>query len=130
MLSRDFLDSQCIVGLEFFEAMDKFMKWGGKPNIVDFLPFLKWFDPQGLKRNMMRDTGKLIGIVQRFVDERIEEHKFVKENKKAKDFLDVLLEYEGDGKEWHGKIPYEKIIIIIVVRFFFPLFSSINYILD
>uniref|UniRef100_A0A199U9U8 Cytochrome P450 n=1 Tax=Manihot esculenta TaxID=3983 RepID=A0A199U9U8_MANES len=118
MLSRDFLDSQCIVGLEFFEAMDKFMKWGGKPNIVDFLPFLKWFDPQGLKRNMMRDTGKLIGIVQRFVDERIEEHKFVKENKKAKDFLDVLLEYEGDGKEWHGKIPYEKIIIIIVEMFF------------
>ncbi|KAF2307501.1 hypothetical protein GH714_029208 [Hevea brasiliensis] len=116
MLSRDLFDSQSREGPEFFQAMDKFIRWGGKPNIADFLPFLKWLDPQGLKRNMLRDMGRTIEIVARFVNERIEEHKLGKE--KAMDFLDVLLEFEDDGKEWHGKIPHEKIIIIIMEMFF------------
>ncbi|KAF2289795.1 hypothetical protein GH714_038654 [Hevea brasiliensis] len=106
MLSRDLLDSQCKEGHELFQAMDKVMGWAGKPNIADFLPFLKWLDPQEMKRNMSRDLGRAMEIVAGFVKERIEEHKLGKE--KAKDFLDVLLEHEGDGKEWHGKIPYEK----------------------
>ncbi|XWS66755.1 hypothetical protein CRYUN_Cryun05aG0227600 [Craigia yunnanensis] len=37
-------------------------------------------------------------IVSRFVKERIEELKLAKE-KTTKDFLDVLLEHEGEGKE-------------------------------
>ncbi|KAF2289792.1 hypothetical protein GH714_038645 [Hevea brasiliensis] len=83
--------------------------------LVDFLPFLKWSDSQGLKSNMLRDMGRILEIVAGFVKERIEEHKLGKE--KANDFLDVLLEYEGDGKEWHEKINYEKVIIIIMEIF-------------
>ncbi|KDP26153.1 hypothetical protein JCGZ_22834 [Jatropha curcas] len=117
MLSKDLFDSKCKEGYEFFEAMDKVMVWAGTPNLADFLPFLQWLDPQGLKRNMSRDMGRAKDIVAGFVKERIEDYKMGKK-KANKDFLDVLLEFEGDGKEWEGKIPYDKMIIIILEMFF------------
>ncbi|KAF2320209.1 hypothetical protein GH714_025936 [Hevea brasiliensis] len=88
------------------------------PNVADFLPFLKWFDPQGLRRNMSRDMARALKIVEGFVKERLEEYKLGNEEKNNKDFLDTLLEFEGDGKDWHEKIPYERIIIIILEMFF------------
>lgn len=123
VVSRDLLDSQCKEGHEFFEAMDKVATWVGTPNIADFLPFLKWLDPQGLKRSMLRDLGKAKEIVASFVEERIKDRKIGKE--KTKDFLDTLLEFEGDGKEWHEKIPYEKVILIVLVS----IISFYNHIL-
>ncbi|KAJ9174830.1 hypothetical protein P3X46_013431 [Hevea brasiliensis] len=115
MLSRDLLHSQSKEGYEFFQAQGKTSVWAGKPNVADFLPFLKWLDPQGLKKNMLKDLGRAIEIIEGFVKERIEKHK--PNEKKAKDFLDTLLEFEGDGKDWQEKIPHEKIIIIIMEMF-------------
>ncbi|OAY39660.1 iridoid oxidase [Manihot esculenta] len=117
MLSRDLFDSQCKVGREFFHVMDKLIVWAGKPNIADYLPFLKWLDPQGLKKKTSKDMGRALEIVEGFVKERIQE-KLGNEEKHKKDFLDTLLEYEGDGKNWNGKIPYENIIILILEMFF------------
>ncbi|XP_058006619.1 iridoid oxidase-like [Hevea brasiliensis] len=59
--------------------------------------------------------GLGLEIIAGFVRERIEEQNQNKE--KAKDFLDTLLEFEGDGKDWHEKIPYERVIIIIFEMF-------------
>ncbi|KAJ6742459.1 hypothetical protein OIU85_016529 [Salix viminalis] len=42
--------------------------------------------------------GQAMRIVEKFVKERTEERKS-REKKKTKDFLDALLEYEGDGKD-------------------------------
>ncbi|XWS66756.1 hypothetical protein CRYUN_Cryun05aG0227700 [Craigia yunnanensis] len=55
VLSRDLLSSRSKEGKEFFDAMNKVMVWAGKPNLADFLPILKWLDPQGIQRNMVRD---------------------------------------------------------------------------
>ncbi|KAG5243258.1 cytochrome P450 [Salix suchowensis] len=69
------------------------------PRSIDghFFPFLKWLDPQGIMRNMVQDMGQAMRIVEKFVNERTEERKSGR--KKTKDFLDALLEYEGDGKD-------------------------------
>ncbi|KAJ9174831.1 hypothetical protein P3X46_013432 [Hevea brasiliensis] len=115
MLSKDLLDSQSKEGYEFFQTLGKILVWAGKPNVADFFPFFKWLDPQGLKKNMLKDMGRALEIIEGFVKERIEKHKPNEE--KAKDFLDTLLEFEGDGKDWQEKIPYEKIIIIIMEMF-------------
>ncbi|XP_021678840.2 iridoid oxidase [Hevea brasiliensis] len=116
MLSRDLLNSQSKEGYEFFQALGRVVVWAGKPNVADFLPFLQWLDPQRLKKNMLKDLGRTMEIIEGFVKERIEQHK--RNEEKAKDFLDALLEFEGDGKDWPEKIPYEKIIIIILEMFF------------
>ncbi|TXG58358.1 hypothetical protein EZV62_016187 [Acer yangbiense] len=81
-LSRDLLDSQSKEGQEFFAAMKKVVEWTGKPNLADFLPFLKRLDPQGIKRNMVRDMGCSLKIVSGFVKERIEE-QCSRENKQG-----------------------------------------------
>ena len=65
--------------------------------MADFFPFLKRLDPQGIKRNMVRDMGCSLKIVSGFVKERIEEQS--SREKRNTDFLDGLLDYEGDGKE-------------------------------
>ncbi|KAJ6746783.1 hypothetical protein OIU74_029282 [Salix koriyanagi] len=97
VLSRDLVSPRSIDGQEFYDAMNKFMKWAGTPNVADFFPFLKWLDPQGIMRNMVQDMGQVMRIVEKFVKERTEERKSGR--KKTNDFLDALLEYEGDGKD-------------------------------
>ncbi|KAK8337025.1 hypothetical protein V6Z11_A09G161000 [Gossypium hirsutum] len=85
---RDLLNSGSKDGKEFFDAMNDVMVWAGKPNLADFLPVSKWLDPQGIKRNMVRDMGRALEIVSNFVKER-----------ETKDLLDVLLEHTGEGKQ-------------------------------
>ncbi|KAF2310809.1 hypothetical protein GH714_017416 [Hevea brasiliensis] len=43
---------------------------------------------------MLKDLGRAMEIIEGFVKERIEEHK--QNEEKAKDFLDTLLEFEGN----------------------------------
>lgn len=98
VLSRDLADKGSKEGREFQEAMQKFIEWAAMPNVSDFLPSLKWLDLQGIKKNMERDMGRVMEIIGRFVKDRIEEKKTVKE-KEAKDFLDVVLEHQAGTEE-------------------------------
>ncbi|KAJ6742462.1 CYTOCHROME P450 FAMILY 1 [Salix viminalis] len=75
VLSRDLVSPRSIDGHEFYDAMNKFMKWAGTPNVADFFPFLKWLDPQGIMRNMVQDMGQAMRIVEKFVKDRTDERK-------------------------------------------------------
>ncbi|KAL0426494.1 UNVERIFIED_CONTAM: Iridoid oxidase [Sesamum latifolium] len=70
MLSRDIIDLRSEAGNEFFEAMNNFMEWNGKPNLSDTFGFLKWVDPQGIRRNTERYLGQLLNLSSRFVKEK------------------------------------------------------------
>ncbi|XP_015898696.3 iridoid oxidase [Ziziphus jujuba] len=117
VFSRDLLDPQCREGNEFFHAMDNIMNLAGKPNVADFLPLLKWLDPQGVKRNMTKHMKKAMEIAGKFVKERVEEKKSGRLKSSTKEFLDVLLEYESDGKEGPDKISNHNINIIVLEMF-------------
>ncbi|KAL8124081.1 hypothetical protein AgCh_011912 [Apium graveolens] len=103
-------------GHDFFKAVNMVMQRAGKPNVADFFPLLKWIDPQSIRRNMMKDLGTAIDIVASFVTDRVEENLAGREKVK-KDFLDMLLEYEGDGKECPKSISEKNITFIIVEMF-------------
>ncbi|KAK3440948.1 hypothetical protein EUGRSUZ_B01208 [Eucalyptus grandis] len=103
---------------QFFDAMNRFMEWAGKPNVADFLPWLKWLDPQGIKASMAKDMGRAMNIAEGFVKERLEERKLRGEMRTTNDFLDAVLDYEGDGKEGPRKISSQNVIIIILEMFF------------
>ncbi|CAN6716223.1 unnamed protein product [Malus baccata var. baccata] len=90
------------------------MEWNGNANVVDFFPWLRWLDPQGLKRKMKRELGKAIQIASKFFKERIQERDVGGE--KTMDFLDVLLEFEGDGIDKPAKISDHDLIIFILVK--------------
>ncbi|KAG5243257.1 cytochrome P450 [Salix suchowensis] len=116
VLSRDLVSPRSIDGREFYDAMNKLTKWAGTPNVADFFPFLKWLDPQGIMRNMVQTMGQAMRIVEKFVKERTEERKSGR--KKTKDFLDALLEYEGDGKDEPDVISDQNRRTIILEMFF------------
>ncbi|KAL0443915.1 UNVERIFIED_CONTAM: cytochrome [Sesamum latifolium] len=97
MLSRDLVSPESVEGSEFFAAMIELMEWSGHPNIVDLFPWLKWLDPQGLRRNAERGMEKTLKIVGRFVAERLKERELG--GGARKDFLEVLLECEGNGND-------------------------------
>ncbi|GAA0186108.1 oxygenase [Lithospermum erythrorhizon] len=115
MLSRDLVDPKSKTASEFYTAMMGVMEWSGKPNISDLFGFLKSFDLQGLKRKNDRDMGKAMEIVSAFVKERMNEQKEGQE--KRKDFLDVLLEFEGNGKDEPDKLSEHNINVFILEMF-------------
>ncbi|PON56113.1 Cytochrome P450, E-class, group I [Parasponia andersonii] len=116
MLSRDLLDPNSEDGSEFFEAMKRLMEWGGHANLADFFPWLRWLDPQGLRRKMERDLGKAMEIASKFVKERKNE-QVNRDKERRKDFLDVLLEFEGNGKDEPANISDRDLNIFILEIF-------------
>lgn len=122
MLSRDLVDPQSKEGNEFFSAMISLMGLVGQPNIVDLFPWLRWLDPQGLRKKADRDMLKTIQIVSKFVRERLEERKSAGEQITKKDFLEVLLEFHGGNigkqdQDQQVKISERDIDIIIMEVF-------------
>ncbi|KAL8516815.1 hypothetical protein ACS0TY_015173 [Phlomoides rotata] len=100
VLSRDLFNPKNPEAREFFDCMTRVMQIAGKPNISDSLPWLKWMDLAGLKRKMEKDMGVTLRILHNFMQERIDDRKAGKFRDK-KDYLDVLLDYQGDGAK-HG----------------------------
>lgn len=114
MLSQDLVSPDTEEGAEFFAAMIELMGCSGTPNIADLFPWLKWLDPQGLKRKIDRGMAKTLKIVGGYVEKRMREKKSNPNVKK--DFLEVLLENRGNDTDL---ISDHQINIIIMV--------SINY---
>ncbi|PIA35290.1 hypothetical protein AQUCO_03600159v1 [Aquilegia coerulea] len=98
MFSKDLLDPNSTTGADFFYHAGKIMDLAAKPNIADFLPMLRWLDPQGIKRKSQFHMGKGIQSCGGFIKERMEESKD-DAGEKRNDFLDVLLNFRGDGVE-------------------------------
>lgn len=61
----------------------------GKPNLVDYFPFLKRIDPQGIRRRMTNYLTKILHLICDLVDERLKERKMG--NCASVDVLDALL---------------------------------------
>ncbi|KAK2993710.1 hypothetical protein RJ640_016825 [Escallonia rubra] len=99
MFSKDLLDTKSERGQKFFFHAGKVMEYAGKPNVADFLPMLKWLDPQGIKRNTQLNVQRAFDIAGGFIKERMDGKESVVTEEKRKDFLDVLLDYRGDGIE-------------------------------
>ncbi|MBA0776638.1 hypothetical protein Gotri_011603, partial [Gossypium trilobum] len=113
MLSQDLFDPNSKEGSEFFLVILRLMSLSGTGNIADYFPWLKWLDPQGLKRKMNKDLGKAIEIASKFVKQRMEDKKLSENNKR--DFLDLLLEFEGNGKDEPAKLSDQNLNVFILV---------------
>ncbi|KAI4318857.1 hypothetical protein MLD38_032516 [Melastoma candidum] len=114
MMSKDMFDPKSEVGSEFFKAMTGLMEWSGHPNVAELFPWLRKLDPQGLKRRMDRDMGKAMEIASGLVRERMKEREM---GVKKRDFLDVLMEFRGNGRDEPDIIPEKELNIFILEIF-------------
>ncbi|KAK6147118.1 hypothetical protein DH2020_018030 [Rehmannia glutinosa] len=113
MLSREVMDAKLDRASDFFDAFVVFLEWVGKPNVADFFPFLKWMDPQGIKRNTATYLERLLGFASEIVKERIEERELGKE-KKTNDFLDALLDEGEVNEKGVDKLSLKNITIVLL----------------
>ncbi|KAK9153796.1 hypothetical protein Sjap_001276 [Stephania japonica] len=118
MLSQDLVDPQSKQGDEFFTSVSRFVQWGGKPNVADFFPLLKRLDPQGIKKKMERDLGLALRFASKFVKERIQQRKSDQDEHRKKDFLDLLLEFQGDQKAGEPAKIMEKDVNVLILELF------------
>ncbi|KAL0333432.1 UNVERIFIED_CONTAM: Iridoid oxidase [Sesamum angustifolium] len=115
IFSKDLLDPESETGAKFFYHAGKATEYAGKPNVADFLPMLKWVDPQGIRRRTQFHVKRGFDIAGEFLKERMEKGSSVE--KKRRDYLDVLLEYGGDGEEEHIAFSPTTINIIVFEMF-------------
>ncbi|KAK0585270.1 hypothetical protein LWI29_025954 [Acer saccharum] len=120
MFSKDLLDPKSERGAKFFYHAGKVMEFAGKPNVADFLPLLRWLDPQGLRRKTQFHVERAFQIAGGFIKERMEsteECGGCYDEEKRKDFLDVLLEFHGDGVEEPATFSSRTINVIVFEMF-------------
>ncbi|XP_052174616.1 iridoid oxidase-like [Diospyros lotus] len=115
MFSRDLLDPKSERGEEFFYHAGKVMEFAGKPNAADFLPVLRWLDPQGIRRKTQFHVEKAFEIAGGFIKERMGDENG--REGRSRDFLDVLLEYRGDGVEGPLRFSSRTINVIVFEMF-------------
>ncbi|KAL2324932.1 hypothetical protein Fmac_023990 [Flemingia macrophylla] len=68
------------------------------PNLVDYVPILRMFDPQGLRRHITNYFDKLLDVLEPLIEERVKmrlENDYVTNN----DMLDILLEISESSSE-------------------------------
>ncbi|KAH7845526.1 hypothetical protein Vadar_003156 [Vaccinium darrowii] len=100
MFSKDLLDPNSEHGADFFYHAEKIMELVAKPNIADFLPMLRVFDLQGIKKKTLFHVKPVFEITGGFIRERTEARAAGgRGEEKSKDYMDVLLDFRGDGVE-------------------------------
>lgn len=117
-LSRDLMNPNSEMASEFYTALSGFAMCVVSPNISDLFPWLRWFDLQGLRRRTDRELRKAVHVISGFVNERVK-HRQHREGKATehKDFLDVVLDFEGNGKDEPAKLSNHQITIFLVDMF-------------
>ncbi|WMV14972.1 hypothetical protein MTR67_008357 [Solanum verrucosum] len=94
IFSKDLTDPFSDSAKEFKELVCKIMVEIGKPNLVDYVPFLKKIDPQGIRRRSSDYYTKILHIMSDLIDERLKERELG--NRENVDVLDALLDISAD----------------------------------
>ncbi|XP_071692509.1 7-ethoxycoumarin O-deethylase-like [Rutidosis leptorrhynchoides] len=72
MFSKDLADPNEDSGKEFKEVVGNLMVEAAKPNLVDFFPVLRKFDPQGIRKRMALYFEMIYDIFEVLIKERVE----------------------------------------------------------
>ncbi|XP_065858095.1 geraniol 8-hydroxylase-like [Euphorbia lathyris] len=113
--SLDLTNSSSDSVRDFKEVFRSIMDEAGKLNLSDYFPFLRKIDPQGIRRRTSVYFGKLIGIFDSVIDERIELRK--KEGYiRCNDVLETLLNLNDEGNT-SEKLDRQSIKHLLMVLF-------------
>ncbi|XP_076886455.1 cytochrome P450 76T24-like [Bidens hawaiensis] len=88
MFSMDFAPYDSLSSQDFKDAVWALLEVAGKPNIADLFPILKSFDPQGLFRRANVYAERILTIIDRVIDQRVQTRST---SSTKDDVLDVLL---------------------------------------
>ncbi|KAF9587362.1 hypothetical protein IFM89_001462 [Coptis chinensis] len=115
-LSKDIVDPKSREGIEFLTSVSRVLEYVVEPNLADFFPFVRWLDPQNMKRRMKPDMKVALDFAFGFVKERLQDRQKGKTNIK-RDFLDAVLDFQGNKKDGEpSNLSSKQISTIIVIQ--------------
>ncbi|KAK1325170.1 Cytochrome P450 84A1 [Acorus calamus] len=85
---------------EFISILQEFSKLFGAFNLADFVPWLRWFDPQGINKRLVEARGSLDQFIDRIIDEHVANPK--PEDSLDTDMVDDMLTYLDTGRDVWG----------------------------
>ncbi|CAM8884086.1 unnamed protein product [Rhodiola kirilowii] len=90
---------------DFMKSFRKVMELGGTPNMVDYFPWLRRFDPQGLRAQMEIPFGKMLAFLNSVIGDKLSQ----REEQAAsgygnRDVLDYLIDISETNKEINGDV--------------------------
>ncbi|XP_057799343.1 LOW QUALITY PROTEIN: sugiol synthase-like [Salvia miltiorrhiza] len=80
------------VTMEFKEIIEGVASIVGVPNFADYFPILRPFDPQGVKRRADVYFGRLLALIEGYLNDRIQFRKANPDAPKKDDFLETLVD--------------------------------------
>ncbi|KAF6142698.1 hypothetical protein GIB67_015184 [Kingdonia uniflora] len=99
--SKSLFNNEMKEGRELKTMFSEILEIIAVPNLADLIPCLKPFDPQGLKRKILKLVNKFDSFFEKLLDDRLQERKYCEEIHKSRssDLLDVLFDYKSDKEE-------------------------------
>lgn len=115
LFSTDLAHYNSNLSQEFQALITGTMKEYGRPNIADYFPALRLFDPQGARRRMTSYIGKLFGILDGIINERLQLRATSNASEAGGDVLDSLLRLV---EEDNSQLSYDDIKhLLLVIRY-------------
>lgn len=96
---------------DFKESFRKVMELAGTPNIVDYFPWLRRFDPQRFRAQMETQFGKMLAFLDTVMSQRLTLRKEQGSKYKNKDVLDTLLDTSKTVKEINGEVIRQLLVV-------------------
>ncbi|KAK9668242.1 hypothetical protein RND81_13G044100 [Saponaria officinalis] len=87
------------IAVEFRDTSHTLIGELGKPNLADYFPFLKKFDPHGIKRRSDVHIRKLLDLFNNLIQQRLD-GKRPPGTKKGDDVLDALLDIVHESHDF------------------------------
>ncbi|KAL0409731.1 UNVERIFIED_CONTAM: Oryzalexin D synthase [Sesamum radiatum] len=114
LFSVDMLDpaSDAMKELQVLNA--NIMMLVAKPNLADYFPFLRPFDPQGIRRKIRVSYDRLHELIDDMIDQRMKHRNAATE--RSGDLLDILLDYtEHEGPDGLTRLDVKLLIVEIFI---------------
>ncbi|XP_076916989.1 cytochrome P450 76T24-like [Bidens hawaiensis] len=92
IFSIDLAQYDAVSSQDFKDLVWRLMEVGGTPNLADFFPVLRSFDPQGLRKRSGLYVTKLMAIFEQHISARIEARRSGGCLSSSKDLTDLLLD--------------------------------------
>ncbi|CAF1706602.1 unnamed protein product [Brassica oleracea var. botrytis] len=88
---------------EFIRILQEFSKLFGAFNIADFIPFLGWFDFQGINKRLVKARNDLDGFIDEVIDEHMKKRETVNVDEDTDMVDDLLAFYSEDSSTNRNK---------------------------
>ncbi|KAI3970048.1 hypothetical protein MKX01_015586 [Papaver californicum] len=118
--SKDVMDLKSASGTELYQLLGEIVVLSTTPNVADFFPLLRNLDPQNLAKRTKKAVYACANILDGFAKERRSTDVLCK-TEEEKDYWDLLMDFEGNGKDEPLKLSDRHIISIIAVSKFIKL---------